>query len=70
MADQLCTLMALAEGESRIGVPAVSLHMKSVQELLAGFGPSLEFEQTSDGIVEMVCRGSVGEEKDNGKLTR
>ncbi len=68
MADQLCTLMALAEGESRIGVPAVSLHMKSVQEVLARFGMSLEFEQTDDGIVEMVCRGTSGEEKDNSKL--
>ena len=57
MADQVCTFMALAEGDSSIGVPAVTLHMKSVREVLSRFSVSLEFDQRDDGIVEMVCRG-------------
>lgn len=34
MADQIGVLMALANGKSSVGVPSVSLHVQSVQQVL------------------------------------
>lgn len=60
MADQIGILMAMADGESSVTVPAVSRHMKSVQEVLKRFGVPLAFEPEEGGnepVFKMVCPG-------------
>lgn len=57
MADQVGVVMALIEGECCVSAPDVSLHMKSVREVLARFHVSLEFEDVEGGSVNIVCKG-------------
>lgn len=61
MADQIMVFMGLAGGKSCVRVPAVTLHMRSMEEVLKRFGINCRFEykENDAGGIEMHCDGLV-----------
>lgn len=58
MADQICTYMAMADGTSRVVVPPPSQHVRTVVDVIRGFGVDIQMEDVVGSNNKLiVCTG-------------